>query len=211
MANRNSIPSLKTALYVRVSTHGQHPENQLLALHKYAEARGLEVLAEYVDVGQSGGKASRPELDRLMMDARRRKFNIVLVARLDRLARSLKQLVMTLDELRELGISFVSLQEAFDTSTSTGILLFQVVGAIAEFERSLIRERIALGLERARAEGKTIGRPLGAKVDEQELRQLHSQGLSLRAIARQVGISHPTVASILNGKNPAAKRSLEGA
>ncbi len=86
----------------------------------------------------------------------------------------------------------------------------QVVGAIAEFEHSLIRERIALGLERARAQGKTIGRPLGAQVDEQELRRLRSQGLSLRAIAKQVGISHPTVASILNGKNPTAKRSLEG-
>ena len=211
MANPNSIPFLKTALYVRVSTLGQHPENQLLALRKYAEARGLEVLTEYVDVGQSGGKASRPALDRLMMDARRRKFNIVLVARLDRLARSLKQLVMTLDELRELDIAFVSLQEAFDTSTSTGILLFQVVGAIAEFERSLIRERIALGLERARAQGKTIGRPLGAVVDAEEIQSLRSQGLSLRAIARQVGISHPTVASILNGKNPTAKRSLESA
>ncbi len=210
MATPNSIPSLKTALYVRVSTHGQHPENQLLALRKYAEARGLEVLAEYVDVGQSGGKTSRPELNRLMMDARRRKFNIVLVARLDRLARSLKQLVMTLDELRELGISFTSLQEGFDTSTSTGILLFQVVGAIAEFERSLIRERIALGLERAREQGKTIGRPLGAVVDTEEIHSLRSQGLSLRAIAKQVGISHPTVASILNGKNPTAKRSLEG-
>ncbi len=201
----------KAVLYVRVSTHGQHPENQLLALRKYAQARELEIVETYVDVGQSRGKASRPELDRLMMDARRRKFNVVLVARLDRLARSLKQLVMTLDELRELGISFTSLQEGFDTSTSTGILLFQVVGAIAEFERSLIRERIALGLERARAEGKTIGRPLGAEVDEQELHRLRSEGLSLRAIARQVGISHPTVASILNGKNPTAKRSLEGA
>jgi len=200
----------KAVVYVRVSTRGKNPENQLLALRRYAQARELEIVESYVDVGQSGGKASRPELDRLMMDARRRKFNIVLVARLDRLARSLKQLVMTLDELRELGISFTSLQEGFDTSTSTGILLFQVVGAIAEFERSLIRERIALGLERARAEGKTIGRPLGAQVDEQELRRLRSQGLSLRAIARQVGISHPTVASILNGKNPAAKRSLEG-
>ena len=200
----------KAVLYVRVSTLGQHPENQLLALRKYAQARELEIVESYVDVGQSGGKASRPELDRLMMDARRRKFNIVLVARLDRLARSLKQLVMTLDELRELGISFTSLQEGFDTSTSTGILLFQVVGAIAEFERSLIRERIALGLERARAQGKTIGRPLGAQVDEQELRRLRSEGLSLRAIARQVGISHPTVAAILAGKNPTAKRSLEG-
>ncbi len=174
----------KTGVYARVSTRGQNPENQLLALRKYAEARELEIVQVYVDVGQSGGKASRPALDRLMMDARRRKFNIVLVARLDRLARSLKQLVMTLDELRELGISFTSLQEGFDTSTSTGILLFQVVGAIAEFERSLIRERIALGLERARAQGKTIGRPLGAQVDEQELRRLRSQGLSLRAIAR---------------------------
>ena len=200
----------KTVVYARVSTRGQNPENQLLALRKYAEARGLEIVDSYVDVGQSGGKASRPERDRLMMDARRRKFTVVLVARLDRLARSLKQLVMTLDELRELGIAFVSLQEAFDTSTSTGILLFQVVGAIAEFERSLIRERIALGLERARAEGKTIGRPLGAQVDEQELRRLRSQGLNLRAIARQVGISHPTVAVILNGKNSTPMCSLEG-
>ena len=199
----------KTVVYARVSTRGQNPENQLLVLRKYAEARGLEIVDSYVDVGQSEGKASRPELDRLMMDARRRKFNVVLVARLDRLARSLKQLVMTLDELRELGIAFVSLQEAFDTSTSTGILLFQVVGAIAEFERSLIRERIALDLERARAEGKTIGRPLGAQVDEQELRRLRSQGLSLRAFARQVGISHPTVAVILNGKNPTPMCSLE--
>ena len=200
----------KTVVYARVSTRGQNPENQLLALRKYAEARGLEIVDSYIDVGQSGGKASRPERDRLMMDARRRKFTVVLVARLDRLARSLKQLVMTLDELRELGIAFVSLQEAFDTSTSTGILLFQVVGAIAEFERSLIRERIALGLERARAEGKTIGRPLGAQVDEQELRRLRSQGLNLRAIARQVGISHPTVAVILNGKNSTPMCSLEG-
>ena len=199
----------KTVVYARVSTRGQNPENQLLVLRKYAEARGLEIVDSYVDVGQSEGKASRPELDRLMMDARRRKFNVVLVARLDRLARSLKQLVMTLDELRELGIAFVSLQEAFDTSTSTGILLFQVVGAIAEFERSLIRERIALDLERARAEGKTIGRPLGAQVDEQELRRLRSQGLSLRAFARQVGISHPTVAVILNGENPTPMCSLE--
>ena len=200
----------KAVLYVRVSTHGQHPENQLLALRKYAQARELEIVESYVDVGHSGGKASRPELDRLMMDARRRKFSIVLVTRLDRLARSLRQLVMTLDELRELGISFVSLQEAFDTSTSTGILLFQVVGAIAEFERSLIRERIALGLERARAEGKTIGRPLGAVVDAEEIRSLRSEGLSLRAIARQVGLSHPTVASILNGKNPSSVSTLEG-
>ena len=100
----------KTVVYARVSTRGQNPENQLLAVRKYAEAKGLEIVDSYVDVGQSGGKASRPELDRLMMDARRRKFNVVLVARLDRLARSLKQLVMTLDELRELGIAFVSLQ-----------------------------------------------------------------------------------------------------
>ena len=204
--------SKRVALYARVSTknNGQNPETQLLALRKYAQARELEIVETYVDVGQSGAKVSRPELDRLMMDARRRKFSIVLVTRLDRMARSLRQLVMTLDELRELGISFISLQEAFDTSTSTGILLFQVVGAIAEFERSLIRERIALGLERARAEGKTIGRPLGAVVDAEEIRSLRSEGLSLRAIARQVGISHPTVASILNGKNPSSVSTLEG-
>jgi len=200
MANRNSTP--RVALYARVSTkNGQDPETQLLALRKYAQARELEIVETYVDVGQSGAKASRPELDRLMMDARRRKFNIVLVTRLDRLARSLKQLITTLDELRELGISFVSLQEAFDTSTSTGILLFQVVGAIAEFERSLIRERIALGLERARAQGKRIGRP-AARLDYDELQALREKGLSYRAIAKRCGVSHPTVMALLNGKKP---------
>jgi len=183
----------KIAIYARVSTsNGQNPETQILALQKYAQARELEIVQTYVDAGYSGAKASRPELTRLMMDARRRKFNIVLVTRLDRLARSLKQLVMTLDELRELGISFVSLQEAFDTSTSTGILLFQVVGAIAEFERSLIKERIALGLERARAEGKKLGRPK-VKTNADQLLSLCQAGLSSRQIAKQLDLSPSTV------------------
>ncbi len=196
MANRNSTP--RVALYARVSTknNGQNPETQLLALRKYAQARELEIVQTYVDAGYSGAKASRPELDRLMMDARRRKFNIVLVTRLDRLARSLKQLVMTLDELRELGISFVSLQEAFDTSTSTGILLFQVVGAIAEFERSLIRERVVLGLQRVQAQGKKLGRPR-VQIDLDKLRELHGAGLSHRKIAAVMGISQATIGRAL--------------
>ncbi len=193
MATPNHTPA-RVAIYARVSTknNGQDPETQLLALRKYAQARELEIVQTYVDAGYSGAKASRPELDRLLMDARRRKFNIVLVTRLDRMARSLKQLVMTLDELRELNISFVSLQEAFDTSTSTGILLFQVVGAIAEFERSLIRERIALGLERARAEGKKLGRPK-VKTNADQLLSLCQAGLSSRQIAKQLDLSPSTV------------------
>ena len=206
MTTFNSTTNI-AVLYARTSTrnNGQDPETQLLALRKYAQARELEIVKTYVDVGQSGAKVSRPELDRLMKDARRRKFSIVLVTRLDRLARSLKQLVMTLDELRELGISFVSLQEAFDTSTSTGMLLFQVVGAIAEFERSLIRERIALGLERAKSQGKQLGRPR-ASIDLEKLHRLHSEGRSHRAIAAELGISHASVGRVL--RNTSGTKTL---
>ncbi len=191
---------MKAAIYARVSTrnNGQDPETQLLALREYAKARNLEVVEEYVDVGISGSRSSRPSLDRMLQDARRRKFKVIAVTRLDRLGRSLKQLVMTLDELRDRGVGFVSLQEAFDTTTSTGMLLFQVVGAIAEFERSLIRERVVLGLERARKQGKRLGRPTGTKANVRNIQKLKGQGLSTRAIAAQLSVSKSTVGRVLS-------------
>ncbi len=191
---------MKAAIYARVSTrnNGQDPETQLLALRDYARARNLEVVEEYVDVGISGSGSSRPSLDRMLRDARRRKCKVIAVPRLDRLGRSLKQLVMTLDELRDRGVGFVSLQEAFDTTTSTGMLLFQVVGAIAEFERSLIRERVVLGLERARKQGKRLGRPTGTKANVRNIQKLKGQGLSTRAIAAQLSVSKSTVGRVLS-------------
>ena len=201
MANRNSTP--RVALYARVSTknHAQDPETQLLALREYVQARGLEVFAEYVDVGISGGKDSRPALNQLMEDARKRRFDAVLVARFDRFARSTRHLVLALEEFNALGVDFISLSESVDTSTPMGKMVYTVIAAVAELERSLIRERVIMGLQRAKAQGKRIGRP-AARLDAGELQRLREEGLSYRAIAKRCGVSHPTVMALLNGKKP---------
>ena len=130
----------KVALYARVSTknNGQDPETQLIALREYCSARSLEIVCEYVDIGISGAKESRPQLEKLMTDGRRRCFDSVLVARFDRFARSVRHLVMALDEFNSLGIHFISLSEAIDTSTPMGKMVFTVIGAVAELERELI-------------------------------------------------------------------------
>ncbi len=157
MANRNSTP--RVALYARVSTqhNGQDPETQLMALRDYAKARKLEVFSEYTDVGISGSKDSRPALNRLMADARKRRFDTVLVARFDRFARSTRHLVLALEEFNALGVDFISLSESVDTSTPMGKMVYTVTAAVAELERSLIRERVVMGLQRAKAQGKAIG------------------------------------------------------
>ena len=192
----------RVALYARVSTkNSQDPETQLLALREYAKARGLEVFAEYVDVGISGGKDSRPALNKLMADAKRRRFDAVLVARFDRFARSTRHLVLALEEFNALGVDFISLSESVDTSTPMGKMVYTVIAAVAELERSLIRERVVMGLQRAAAQGKRIGRP-AARLDYDELQALREKGLSYRAIAKQCGVSHPTVMALLNGKKP---------
>ncbi len=176
MANRNSTP--RVALYARVSTkNGQDPETQLLALREYAKARRLEVFAEYVDVGISGSKEKRPSLNRLMKDARKRRFDAVLVARFDRFARSTRHLVLALEEFNALGVDFISLSESIDTSTPMGKMVFTVIAAVAELERSIIRERVIMGLQRAVAQGKRIGRP-AARLDYDELQALRAKGLS---------------------------------
>jgi DNA invertase Pin-like site-specific DNA recombinase len=183
----------RVALYSRVSTHhGQDPELQLRELREYAEARGLTIVQEYTDVGFSGSKDSRPALNQLMADARRRRFDSVLVWKLDRFGRSLRHLVNALAELEALGVAFVSFRDNLDLSTPSGRLMFQIIGAMAEFERSLIQERVKAGLRNARAKGKKLGRPRTA-IDESRVEKLRDAGASWRAIAAEMGVGVGTV------------------
>ena len=156
MADRNSTTHpTRVAIYARVSTkgHNQDPETQLIALREYAKARGFDVVDEYVDVGISGSKESRPALDRLMTDARRRRFDSVLVARFDRFARSTRHLIQALEEFNALGVDFISLSESLDTSTPMGKMVYTVIAAVAELERSLIRERVLDGARKSQGPG----------------------------------------------------------
>lgn len=194
MADRNSTTHpTRVAIYARVSTkgHNQDPETQLIALREYARARGFDVVDEYVDVGISGSKESRPALDRLMTDARRRRFDTIAVARFDRFARSTRHLVLALEEFNALGVDFISLSESLDTSTPMGKMVYTVIAAVAELERSLIRERVVMGLERAKAQGKQLGRPRVA-VDADRVAALRAQGRSWREISEELGIGKGT-------------------
>ncbi len=178
----------RVALYSRVSTnHGQGPELQLRELREYAASRGWTIAEEYVDLGVSGSKSSRPALNRLMTDAHRRKFDGVLVWKLDRFGRSLRHLVNAIAELEALGVAFVSLRDNLDLTTPSGRLMFQIIGAMAEFERSLIQERVKAGLRNAKAKGRRLGRPR-AVIDEAEVRSLRDTGASWRAIAEKLGV-----------------------
>src|SRR2546425_1264676 len=184
---------MKVAIYARVSTtNGQDPELQLRELREYCQRRGWEIAGEYVDVGISGAKERRPELDRLMAEARKRRLDAVVVYRYDRFARSLRQLVNSLEEFRSLGIDFVSLHEGVDTSTPNGRLVFGIFASIAEFERELIRERVRSGIAAARAQGKRIGRP-PRPVDAARVNELRAQGWSWAEIAREMGAGLGTV------------------
>ena len=149
---------MRAAIYARVSTFDQEPENQLAEVRRYVTARGWTAV-EYVDRGVSGAKDRRPALDELLRDARRRRFDVLVCWRLDRLGRNLKHLVTLLEELQALGIAFVSLNEGIDATTPAGKLQMHILGAIAEFERARIAERVKAGLQRARAQGKRLGRP----------------------------------------------------
>ena len=148
----------RAAIYARVSTLDQEPENQLAELRRYITARGWTAV-EYVDHGVSGAKERRPALDRLIRDARRRRFDVLISWRLDRLGRSLKHLIVLLDELAALGVAFVSLTEGIDATTPAGKLQMHILAAIAEFERARIAERVKAGLARARRNGRRLGRP----------------------------------------------------
>jgi DNA invertase Pin-like site-specific DNA recombinase len=183
---------------MRVSTkgHGQTTDTQAIALREYAEGRGFAIAGEYRDEGISGAKDRRPALDRLMADARKRRFDAVLVARFDRFARSTKHLVLALEEFQALGCDFISLNESVDMSTPMGKMVFTVISAVAELERSIIRERVLAGVHRARREGKRFGRP-AVIVDREKVAAMKANGQSIKSIAKECGIARGTVRSIL--------------
>jgi DNA invertase Pin-like site-specific DNA recombinase len=185
--------SARVAIYARVSTinHGQDVGLQTRELRQFAEARGWTVADEYIDAGVSGAKDSRPELNRLMGDAHKRRFDVVCVWRFDRFARSVSHLLRALETFKALGIDFVSFSEQMDTSTPAGKMVFTVLGAVAELERSLTVERVRAGLRNARAKGKTLGRPR-VTVDAARIASLRASGASWQSITLQLGISAGT-------------------
>jgi DNA invertase Pin-like site-specific DNA recombinase len=169
---------------------------QLAALREHVGRRGWEAAGEYIDEGISGSRERRPALDRLMADARRRAFDAVVVFRFDRFARSVSHLARALDEFRALGMEFVSLHEAVDTSTPMGRAMFHIAGAFAELEREIIRERVKAGVANAKRRGRRVGRPR-ALVNVQEVFQRASQSFSGREIANGAGVSEATVRRLL--------------
>jgi DNA invertase Pin-like site-specific DNA recombinase len=184
---------MRTALYARVSTlNGQDPEMQLRELRDYAARRRWEIADEYTDHGVSGSRDSRPALNRLMADAQQRRFDAILVWKVDRFGRSLRHLVNALAELGALGVAFVSLRDNLDLSTPSGRLMFAVIGAMAEFERSLIQERVKAGLRNAQANGTQLGRPRRV-IDGDRITRMKAEGASLRQIAKTLGIGYGTV------------------
>jgi DNA invertase Pin-like site-specific DNA recombinase len=185
----------RAAIYARVSTFDQEPENQLQELRRYIAARGWTA-TEYVDRGVSGAKERRPALDQLVADAKRRRFDVVVCWRLDRLGRNLKHLITLLEELHAMGVGFVSLAEGIDATTPAGKLQMHILGAIAEFERSRIAERVMAGLARARAQGTRLGRPKRV-VAESVLAPV--RGLSVRLAAVTLGVSRATAHRWLKG------------
>lgn len=182
----------RAALYMRVSTVDQHPENQLNQLRLFAAQRGFQIVEEYTDHGVSGTKARRPALDKMLKDAHRHRFDVVVVWACDRLARSTKHFLQCLDELNELGIQFLSQREAIDTDGPLGRAIVVIVSAVAELERSLIVERVKAGMRRAKLDGRRIGRvPLD--VDHAALVRDRLSGMSLTNTAKKHGLSRASV------------------
>lgn len=176
----------RVAVYLRVSTDDQTVENQRRELAAYIEARGWTVTREYADEGISGSKERRPALDELLQDARRRRFDMVIVWSLDRLGRNLRHLVTLLDELQGLNVALVSLRDGLDLSTAAGRLQMQILAALAEFERNRLRERTISGLRRAKAQGKRLGRR-PVTLTAPDLARV--AGLPVRTAARELGVS----------------------
>ena len=185
----------RAALYCRVSTTDQHPETQLNELRQFAANRGFQVAGEYIDHGYSGARARRPELDRMMDDAQRHKFDVLLVWACDRLARSTKHLLQTIDELNGMGIQFLSQREAIDTEGPLGRAIIVIVSAMAELERCIIIERVKAGMRRARLEGRQIGRSR-LDVNRQQVIDDRRSGMSLTQVAKKHGISRASVCRI---------------
>jgi DNA invertase Pin-like site-specific DNA recombinase len=185
------VRDTRVAIYTRVSTIDQSTEGQEHELRQYAKHRGWSVVRVYADK-VSGLKSSRPALDELLRDARKRKFSRVAVWRIDRLGRSVPQLLEVLELFRALGIEFISLSEAIDTSTPTGMMVFTVLAAVAALERSILVERIRMGLDNARRRGVQLGRPAKKKLDAGEITRIRAKrlkGATLRQLAKEHGSS----------------------
>src|SRR3954468_5945708 len=185
-----SKPMARVALYLRVSTTGQTVENQRLELEAWAGRAGHEVVAVYADEGISGakGRDRRPEFDRMLKDAVRRRFDLLAAWSVDRLGRSLPDLVNALKDLHEAGVGLFLHQQGLDTTTASGRAMYGMMGVFAEYERAMIRERVNAGLARARAEGKRLGRPRVAPGLERRVRELRGAGKGIKAVARELGV-----------------------
>jgi DNA invertase Pin-like site-specific DNA recombinase len=179
-------------VYVRVSRLDQNPDNQIAELRRYVEARGW-VAVEFIEHGVSGSRDSRPQLDAMLKQVRRKRFDAVVACKLDRLGRSMRHLVLLLDELRALDVGLVTLGEGLDTTTPAGRMAFGIFAAVAEFERERLRERTLLGLDRARSQGKRLGRPVDSALRG---RIAECAGLSVREAAKQAGCSTATVQKV---------------
>jgi DNA invertase Pin-like site-specific DNA recombinase len=184
------VTNNRCAIYARCSTGEQNPAMQISELREYAERRGFQIVAEHIDIA-SGNLDSRPELNKVLVLAKQRKIDALLCWKIDRLGRSLKHLVNTIGELEAVGVAFVSLKDNLDFSTPAGRLMFNVIGAMAQFERDLIRERTLSGMAAARRRGAKIGRPR-VDVDAVKIQELRSHGLSWDKIASQTGHSRET-------------------
>ncbi len=189
----------RVAIYARVSTNGQTVTNQLRELRQVAKRQGWKVVEEFIDRGVSGakGRAQRPQFDKLCQAATRREIDLIMSWSVDRLGRSLQHLVTFLGEIHAKGVDLYLHQQGVDTSTPAGKALFQMCGVFAEFERSMIQERVKAGLARARAQGKKLGRPRVAASIERKVRTHRTRGMGIKAIARKLGIGTGTVQRIV--------------
>ena len=196
----------RAALYMRVSTVDQHPETQLLDLRQMAAQRGFEIVAEYTD-RISGAKARRPGLDQMMKEARRGRFDVLLVWACDRIARSTRHFLEVLDELNRLNIEFVSFREQIDTGGPLGRAIVVIIGAVAELERNLIIERVRAGMRRARLEGRSIGRP-SLELDHSAILRDRQHGHSLGELARSYAVSRTTIYRVLREHASAPQENI---
>ena len=190
----------KVAIYARVSTDKQTCDNQLIELRVVAERCGYTIVTEFVDTGISGakGRADRPALDAMMKAASQRKFDLILVWSIDRLGRSLQNLVELLNDLQSMKVDLMFLQQGMDTSTSSGRMMFSIFGALAEFERNLIRERVVAGQNRAKARGVKMGRP--SKMNDglrSAIQLLRENGMGIKQIAKECEVGIGTVYSVI--------------
>ena len=194
----------RAAIYVRVSTDQQSVENQLRELRQIAERRGWEVVKEYQDAGISGakGRNGRPGLDEMLKDAQRRRFDVVMAWAIDRLGRSLIDLLGTIQALEACGVDLYLDQQAIDTTTPAGRLMFQITGAFAEFERSMIRQRVNAGLKRAVERGATLGRPKVGREVEARIRSKLRAGKGILKVARELGLGTSTVQRVAREMRP---------